>query len=107
MSSKLQKDFLEYFKDQRVVTTKEIYNWYCAIKSNPENLPYRSAIHYLIINPLLHKGLIQKASGGQYILAAADPTEALQEESKNHDIPVLTEASEQEDRENYIKSKTN
>lgn len=106
--SKLQTTFMKHFEGQPVISTQEIYDWYCAVKSNPENLPYRSAIHYLIINPLLHKRVLQKVSNGLYTLGkmSEEEIENLDScESPDVELPELTERSEAEDWEKYIQQK--
>ena len=64
--SQLQDQFIQDFAEQGQVTTKEIYEWYCNIKHNPYQPPYRNQIHPLIINPLLHKGILVKIDFGTY-----------------------------------------
>ena len=66
--SKLQTDFINTFKHQQHFTTKEVFEWYCLIKQNPERLPQRIAIHQLIINPLMREGRVVRVDKGLYTL---------------------------------------
>lgn len=89
--SKLQDLFISDFIDKNF-TAKEVYRWYCEVKSNPDRKPYRSEIYSLILDPLLHKGVIIKLTKGVYQVA-------------NQSEGVISTSSTGDDWDSYIKSK--
>lgn len=109
--SNLQQQFLSTFLDREVITTREIYEWYCEVKSNPENLAYRSAIHSLIINPLMHKGLLLKLSGGIYQINTEAVSEVSEAPASFKEVKVSSEdmtneeLTDDEAFERYIQQK--
>jgi len=93
--SKLQENFLNDFKDS-TFTANQVYKWYCEAKSNPERKPYRSEIYNLILDPLLHKGVLIKLTKGLYQVAV--PAQYVVKEGK-------ASTSTEDDWDSYIKSK--
>ncbi len=64
----LQQQFEDTFKERDVITTKDIYNWYCSVKGGKSQVAYPTSIYGLVINPLLAKGIIIKITKGVYKL---------------------------------------
>jgi hypothetical protein len=85
--SKLQSSFIKEFNN-KTFTTKEVYEWYKLNKLNPQRLPSRSEVYSIILNPLLHKGILLRLDVGYYSLSC----ESLQEK-------------EEDEFDHYIKSK--
>ena len=70
----LQQRFLKECAD-RVMSTKEVFDWYCKARAPSTKLPDRSIVHRLLLDPLLYQGLVTKLERGLY--AIDPPAEAL------------------------------
>jgi len=73
----LREQFLIAFNKDRLFTTDDVYRWYKKAKSNPHILPDRGAIHRLILNPLLHKGAIQRLDKGLWTFSTPEEESVL------------------------------
>ena len=110
-TSPLQRLFLQHFQAQETITTKEIFEWYCSAKQDPSSLPYRSSVHYLLINPLLHKGALIKLASGLYQIPEGLEFESSSEPAPRSQVLVSTadltneELSDDEAFERYIQQK--
>jgi hypothetical protein len=90
MSSPLQTKFLADFAEQELVTTKQVYDWYCSVKQNPNTLPHKSAVFSLLINPLLHCGALTKLASGLYRITASTKAEPMATAAPARRLPALS-----------------
>jgi hypothetical protein len=68
----LKDQFLNTFKTDDMLTTKDIIDWYSSVKHGNAPLYYAN-VYNAIINPLLHGKVIEKIERGYYKVIALAP----------------------------------